>query len=114
VSQTERTAERVARNDAIFRDANEGIQDAARRYSIAGGVPFLCECADPRCMEILRLELAEYEEIRARPTYFINARGHHTAAQGWATVVERRNGYDVVEKVGRAAGVVEAFDPRGD
>lgn len=114
MAQTHLTAERVARNDATFRKANEGIQEAARRYSIDGGVPFLCECADPKCMEILRLELAEYEAIRATPTYFINASGHHTAAQGWETVVERRNGYDVVEKVGRAAGVAEALDPRAD
>jgi hypothetical protein len=114
VTQTELTAERVAKNDAIFREANEGIEEAARRYSIGGGIPFLCECAEPRCMEILRLELAEYEAIRATPTYFINAPGHHTAAQGWETVVERRDGYDVVEKVGRAAGVVEALDPRAD
>jgi hypothetical protein len=114
VARTELTAERVARNDATFREANEGIQDAARRYGIAGGVPFICECAEPSCIEIVRLELAEYEAIRATPTYFINAPGHHTAARGWATVVEQRDGYEVVEKVGAAADVVEALDPRAD
>jgi hypothetical protein len=114
VAQTELTAERVAKNDAIFRDANEGIQEAARRYGVAGGVPFLCECAEQTCMEIVRLELAEYEAIRATPTYFINAPGHHSTAQGWATVVEHREGYDVVQKVGAAADVAEALDPRSD
>ena len=114
MAKAELTAERVAKNDAIFREANEGIEEAARRYSIDGGIPFLCECAEPSCMEILRLELAEYEAVRATPTHFINAPGHHTAAQGWATVVEQRNGYEVVEKVGRAAGVVEALDPRAE
>jgi hypothetical protein len=65
-------------------------------------------------MEILRLELEEYEAVRATPTYFINARGHHAAARGSETVVEQRDGYDVVEKVGRAAGIVKALDPRAD
>jgi hypothetical protein len=112
VAQTEVTAERVAKNNSIFREANEGIQDAARRYSVSGDVPFLCECTEPACVEILRLELAEYEAIRATPTHFIYAPGHSSAAQGWATVVEQRDGYDVVEKVGAAADVVETLDPR--
>ena len=114
MARSELTAERVAKNNAIFRNANEGIQTAARRYSIDGGVPFLCECADATCMEILRLELDDYEAIRTTPTHFINAPGHHTADQSWVTVVERRNGYEVVEKIGPAAGVAEALDPRND
>lgn len=112
MTETQTTAERVARNDAIFREANEGIGAAAQEYSIEGPLPFICECAEPTCQEIVRLDLAAYEAIRAVPTHFINAPGHDSAAGPWAEVVEPRDGYDLVEKVGRAAEIAEELDPR--
>lgn len=112
MTETQTTAERVARNDAIFRDANERIRDAAREYAVTEAVPFICECAAATCTEIVRLQLPEYEAVRADPVCFINAPGHHTSAQGWAEVVEHRDGYDLVKKVGQAAALVEALDPR--
>jgi hypothetical protein len=112
VTETQTTAERVARNDAIFRDANEGIRNAAHQYAVAEAVPFICECAAATCTEIVRLQLREYEAVRASPTCFINAPGHHSADQGWAEVVEHRDGYDLVRKIGRAASMAEALDPR--
>jgi hypothetical protein len=114
VTETQTTAERVARNDAIFREANEGIESAAREYSIDGSLPFICECAEPTCQDIVRLDLAAYDAIRAVPTHFLNAPGHVKAAQGWATIVESRDGYDVVEKVGPAADLAEELDPRSE
>jgi hypothetical protein len=108
----ERTAERVARNDAIFRDANEGIRDAAEEHGLDGPIPFICECAEETCTAIVRLTLGEYERIRLSSTRFLNAPDHHHAAQGFAKVVQVGDGYEVVEKVGRAAEVVEALDPR--
>lgn len=101
------TAERVARNDAIFRDANEGIRDAAEEHRIEGPIPFVCECADPTCRELLRLLLAEYAEVRSNPRHFLNAPGHHVAAHGWAEVVKRYDGYTVVEKIGEAGAIAE-------
>jgi hypothetical protein len=114
VTETQLTAERIAQNQATFRDANERIEEAAREYNVNGGLPFICECSDPSCVEILRLKIAEYESVRARPTYFISAPGHYRAAAGWAAIVEQRDGYDVVEKIGRAAGIAEALDPRSE
>jgi hypothetical protein len=114
VAETQTTAERVARNDVIFREANEGIQSAAREYSIDGSLPFICECPVPTCHEIVRLDLAAYEAIRAVPTHFLNAPGHYEAAEGWARLVESRDGYDLVEKVGRAADLAEELDPRSE
>ena len=75
-------AEQVARNDAVYREANERIRSAAVECGVNGQVPFICECADPECRAILLLTLPEYEEIR------------------------------VVEKIGRAAEIVEELDPR--
>jgi hypothetical protein len=114
VTQIQLTAERVARNQATFREANEGIEQAAREYDVDGGLPFICECSDPVCVEILHVKLSEYEAVRVTPTHFIYAPGHHRAAEGWGVVVEQRDGYEIVEKVGDAANVAEALDPRSD
>jgi hypothetical protein len=102
------SAERVAKNDMAFRDANEGIGQAAAEHGIAERVPFICECADPGCTQILQLSLAEYEMIRMNPRRFLHAVGHHTGEH--EMVVEEKPGYAIVEKVGRAGEVVEEID----
>ena len=107
-----RTAERIARNDATFRAANEGIERAARALEFEGElVPFICECAAEDCAEIVRLSLHEYEEIRARPRRFLNTLGHHVD-EGDADVVSENDRYMIVEKTGRAGDVAEDLDPR--
>ena len=112
MSQIQLSAERVARNQATFRAANEKIQQAAIEYDVDGRLPFICECSEPGCVDIVRLAPAEYESIRATPTYFLTAPGHHRAADGWADLVERRDGYEISKKVGDAAGIAEELDPR--
>ncbi len=103
------TAERIARNDAVFRAANEGIRDAALRYDVRERVPFVCECAEERCTEILRVSLDEYERVRAHPTRFLHAPGHE---EPHTRVVAEEDGYVVVEKLGAAADVARETDPR--
>ncbi len=102
--------ERIAKNDAVFRDANEGIRQAARQYGVRDSVPFVCECADPSCRDLVRLSLDEYEWVRAAPNRFLNVPGHEQAAQGAAVVVERHEGYVVVEKQGHAGDVAAQLD----
>lgn len=104
--------ERIARNQATFRDANERISAAAGVYDVSMRVPFICECADPTCSEVVRLGLDEYEEIRSDSRHFLNVPGHQTAAQGVSVVVDERNGYVIVEKMGHAGEVAEALDER--
>jgi hypothetical protein len=105
-------AVRIARNDAIFRDANERIRDRAIDHDVTESIPFLCECAEPSCTTIVRLPLAEYERIRADPTWFFNAPGHSEAGGSWVTVVESYPGYEVLVKRGVAAEIVKEADPR--
>ena len=106
------TQERVARNDALFREANEGIQQAATTYDVLEQIPFICECADENCRELLVLSMDEYEEIRGNPRHFLNAPGHVRAGQGAAEVVDDRGRYTIVEKTGYAGQLVEKLDPR--
>jgi hypothetical protein len=107
------SAERIAKNDATFRDANERIQATAETHGLTDSIPFICECAAPECSTIVRLSADEYEEIRRDSTHFLNAPGHHTAGGPHVRVVEAREGYELVEKLGRAAEIVEELDPRG-
>jgi hypothetical protein len=101
------SAERVVENDVAFREANERIRGAAAAHGVAERVPFICECADPGCTQILQLSLAEYEMIRAHRR-FLHAVGHHTGEH--EMVIEEKPGYAVVEKVGRAGILVEEID----
>lgn len=104
--------ERIALNQATFREANERINAAAGVYDVDIPVPFICECADPTCAEIVRLALSEYEEVRADPRHFLNVPGHQAAAQGAAVVVAERDGYVIAEKIGHAGEIAESLDQR--
>jgi hypothetical protein len=100
--------ERIARNNATFRDANEHIGAAAGAYGIDSPIPFICECADARCSAIARLTLVQYEEVRADSRHFLNVPGHQDATE----IVVERDGYVIVEKLGRAGDIVDALDER--
>jgi hypothetical protein len=104
--------ERIAMNNATFREANERISAAAGSYGIETPIPFICECSDQRCSGIIRLGLDEYEEVRENSRHFLNLPGHEVASKGAAVVVERRDGYSIVEKTGRAGEIVDALDER--
>ena len=59
--------ERIALNQSTFRRANEKIELAADKMQLIGPVPFICECADRTCTEIVRLSLDEYESVPTTP-----------------------------------------------
>jgi hypothetical protein len=104
--------ERIARNDATFRRANERISAAAETYGVDMPVPFVCECADPECSEVVRLNLEEYEEVRADSRHFFHIPGHRDADGAAGVVVAERDGYVIVEKTGHAAEIAQALDER--
>ena len=115
MSQTDLTIERIAENQAAFREANEKIEAAADSMELAGPVPFICECADPNCMEIIRLNLDAYEDIRQHPARFFTAQGHAALAVAAAAsvVAEECAGYTLVDKIGIAGEIVEErYDER--
>jgi hypothetical protein len=101
---------RRAANEATFRDANERQVDYARAWHVEAAVPFLCECDDLHCTEIVRLTLEEYEQVRAAPARFLVRREH--AGHPDEQLVESAERYAVVEKRGAAAEHAQALDPR--
>ncbi len=99
--------EKIARNNAAFREANNGINDAAGDYGLDDGrpVPFICECSEPRCTEIILLTLAEYRRVRSNPRWFAHAPGHEEVIPGAVAQVDRNDRYVLVEKIGQAGAV---------
>ena len=106
----ETSAERVARNNHAFRVANEGISAAATALEADFPITFVCECADERCTDLVRLTLPEYEDIRGHDLWFIVVAGHERRAGPYEQVIEERRGYVIVEKVGDAAQIVKDLE----
>ena len=94
-----RVSEQIAKNNARFREANERIRAKADAYAVdMERIPFLCECPTPGCVEILPLTPAEYSGVRSNPRHYMTAVGHEAAEAPVGRVVERLDGYVVVEK----------------
>lgn len=105
--------ERKARNDATFRQANEQIRAAVEQYDPPFEyLPFICECADQSCTQIIRVRLQEYCAVREHPRRFIVLDGHE-AHDGSVNVVRQGAGYVVVEKTGQAGETAEQLAEEG-
>jgi hypothetical protein len=103
--------DRRTRNEAAFRDANEGIRESELRLNPPlAEVPYLCECDDPDCREIVLLSADEYERVRAHGRRFVLVSGHDDGNP----VVAANGTYVVVEKNGKAGAIADETDPRGD
>ncbi|MGH3050767.1 MAG: hypothetical protein ACRDLK_11465 [Gaiellaceae bacterium] len=105
--------QRLARNEALFREVNENIQKVAQQVAAAREehvYEYCCECANVGCSERVELTTAEYERLRADATRFAPVEGHELPEI--ETVVERFRGCVIVEKRDEAAEVAEQTDPR--
>ena len=103
---------RAARNQALYREVNEKIQELNAAFAEVATLSgtWVCECADQRCAEAIEMTLAEYEAIRMHPNRFAVLPGHVVGTV--ERVVEARDAYVVVEKLGPAAAYAIEHDPR--
>jgi hypothetical protein len=98
--------ERLARNQALFREVNERINEISDEND---KIEFLCECSDTACIETVPLRISVYEEVRANPVRFVIKPGHEIEAI--ERVVAEDGGYAVVEKHKAEADLID-MDPR--
>ena len=105
------SAEKIARNNSVFRDANDGIEEAATSFGFPpeDWAPFICECSNPRCAEIVRLTLDQYRYVRSNPRWFIHAIDHETTVDGAVRPLEHHDTYTIVEKIGAAGDIAAAL-----
>jgi hypothetical protein len=114
MARVDASADRLSRNEAIFREVNErtrslqerfGPEDPNSRYE-----EFLCECGDQMCVERVKLTPHEYERVRGDSAQFVLRPGH--TVPRIERVVTETDRYVVVVKMGDAAEVAAERDPR--
>jgi hypothetical protein len=86
--------QRALENELRFKRANEEIDERRRELELGGRTPYICECEDERCIELIRLTVEEYGEVRSGHGQFLVSDGHRTRG----TTVEERDGYRIVVK----------------
>ena len=102
---------RVIKNEALFRQVNDRIEDLSRDLFATELSEFICECGEASCQEPIQLSRSEYEAVRADATHFVIVPGHDHP--DFETVVTETERFAVIEKVGEAEEVAERTDPRG-
>ena len=103
--------ERVARNEALFREVNERIKELNEDAPAETASEFVCECGDPACTEPVSLTVREYEEVRRDPTDFAVLPGH--VVPEVEVVIASNDRFAVVRKnEPQAARVAVREDPR--
>jgi hypothetical protein len=80
----------------LFREVNDHIFDLVRTSRLARGLSVICECGNATCVEALEISTGAFERIRRLPLHFVVKDGHQEPRCD--RVVERGNGYVVVEK----------------
>ena len=106
--------QRLAENEAAFRDLNESLRYvAAQGTATVETMRLVCECGDAACSEFIEVGPTEYESVRAIPTHFLVRPGH--VVPDIERVVFETERFAVVEKdPGEPAEVARETDPRGD
>ena len=100
---------RMAKNEALFRDVNERMRQLDDRLD-AEPHEFLCECANGECVETIVLTADEYERVRANPVQFVFAHGH--VSPDVEDVLEENERFAVVRKHADEEHVARERDPR--
>jgi hypothetical protein len=102
---------RAARNEAISREINEGIEEAHRAAGSPDYVRMVCECTQAECSALIVISVGEYEAVRADAHHFAVLNDH--VAPDVELVVRQTERFAVVQKrEGDAADIAEAEDPR--
>jgi hypothetical protein len=99
-----------AKNEVLAREVNERIQELSVESAPGEEFEILCECGRLECLQTISITIADYESARDVGTHFILADGHEDPEV--ERVVDRRDGFLLVEKIGEAAKVAERADPR--
>ena len=103
-------AERAARNEEVFRDVNERIEDGARQHAVGGPLPFHCECGRASCFETIEIPPGRYEEIVRERYHFVVKPGHELPQL--ERTVHAKSKFLVVEKIGEAREQIDRDHPQ--
>jgi hypothetical protein len=110
IDEMDERAREVGRQQALFREVNERIEELAESFDLMDELSILCECGSDQCDERIALSEDEYEKLRRIPTRFAVRPGHEIPEV--ERVVERHDAFVVVEKFGDSAQAAIRLDPR--
>jgi hypothetical protein len=108
----EERLERTARNESLFREVNDRIEELSENVEAQGIAPegglieFHCECGRDGCTERVQMTIAEYERVRADNDRFAIVPGHETPEM--EAVVASTERFLVVDKLPQAEPLVGA------
>jgi hypothetical protein len=92
--------DRRIRNEKLFRTVNNKLRELNVQFEGFAGETalFVCECSRLECIEQIEVPVDVFDGVNARPAHFVLVAGHESL--DIETVVERVDGYVVVEKLG--------------
>ena len=106
--------DRIAKNEALFRDVNERVRQIDERQAVATGTEarwdFLCECGFGDCAQAMSVTLDEYERARRSPVHFLVLPGHERPEV--ERIIERGDRFLLVEKLPEEQPIARLTDPR--
>jgi hypothetical protein len=106
--ETAAPAYRLERNQQLFRTVNDRLYELSIHQldpPWTEKTTYLCECADPACLETIELTLHEYENLRAESDLRAVAPEHE---QPGCQVILRTQHFSMI------SGPVSPTAPRGD
>ena len=92
-------AERLARNEARFRELNAQLERGLDKLDLDPGerAAFVCECSQADCSQIVKLALDAYRAAHVDDRHFVIVPGHEI--DEIERVLERHEDYAVIEKL---------------
>jgi hypothetical protein len=103
---------RAAKNQYLFGAVNNRVNDINKAHDLWVTLSdWFCECPSRKCTTRIALTPQQYEAVRANPTHFIVAPSREHLVPDVEWVIDRRERYWVVEKLGEATAVAEQLHP---
>jgi hypothetical protein len=107
-----RREERIALNEALFREVNERVAAVLTDMGdSSASIEIFCECGASDCMEKIRVGRELYEQVRRHPARFFIVAGHEIPEV--ERVIETLDTFQIVEKHAEEAVIARATNPRG-
>jgi hypothetical protein len=108
LEQRQRSA---AQAQALFREINERLRDRNAVWeTLLGSTPFVCECANVSCLELIAMKVEEYDAVRRLSNRFLVSPGREHFFPHAERIVDSSPGFVVVEKIGAAGALAADLD----
>jgi hypothetical protein len=105
----QRRKHQIARNEALFREVNERVEEVSGGRSTEM-TEYLCECGNAACTEAIGLRDEEYEHVRSDPLLFAVMPGHEIPDV--EEILHSNERFSLVRKHAGEGVIARLTDPR--